>query len=92
MDSKSLELLKARVNRVNLNDDIELVLARCGPPDVDITIAKNEKIRFFHYFVTRRSPDSANEFDKVVIIAFNSKNKVKGIHSNVDRIATRNWP
>jgi hypothetical protein len=42
--------------------------------------------------VVRLFADSPNESDEIALIAFDGANKVIAIYSNVDGIASRNWP
>lgn len=57
MEAAKLEHLKNNVAQVNIGDDIITVVDVVGIPDVDQTIQKNEKHRFFYYLL-RDSPRS----------------------------------
>jgi len=92
MDASAVEHLRASVNAVNLGDGVERVVKTVGVPDSDHMVQKNEKNRIFTYYVTRQRADSPIESDKVAKIAFDGRDKVKAIFSNVEGIASRNWP
>jgi outer membrane protein assembly factor BamE (lipoprotein component of BamABCDE complex) len=92
MDAKDLERFVVNVNAVSMGDSMEHVIAVLGTPDLDQTIKKNEKLRFFYYYVLVHRAHSPIESDKRVMIAFNSDNKVKAISSNVEGIPSKNMP
>ena len=92
MDAKGIEHLREAVNALNMGDKVERVVENVGVPDLDQTINKNEKVRTFTYYVTRQRSDWSIESDRIVLIAFDRREKVRGIYSNVEGVATRNWP
>ena len=92
MEPSAVDGFRTRVNAINLGDKVDHVVAIVGVPDSDQTFKKNETNRIFTYYVTRQRADSPIESDKIVLIAFNGRNKVKATYSNVENIATRNWP
>ena len=92
MDKNTLERLTATVNAIPLGDDIAHVVTVLGPPDSDHADQKNEYHRFFTYFVTRQRADNPLDSDRVVLLAFNKAERLAAVYSNVQKIATRNWP
>ncbi len=92
MDPDSLGRLRSNVNAVNLGDDVTHVIKVVGIPDADRSVRKNETIRTFTYYVQRQRTDSPIESDRIVLIAFDDRNKVKTIYSNVEKINSRNRP
>lgn len=92
MSATDLGRLRGAVNAIQLGDNIEHVVKTVGIPDADQSFKKNEQNRIFTYYVTRQRPNAPLESDKLVLIAFNSHDKVKAIYSNVDKISNRNWP
>ena len=92
MDSASVQRLRDGVNAIPIGSDISSVARQLGPPDWDKTVNKNRFIRFFIYYVTRRRAESAVESDKRVELTFDKSGKLTSVYSNVEGIATRNWP
>lgn len=92
MEASAVERLRIKVDSINLGDKVDHVVSTMGVPDSDHTVRKNKTNRIFTYYITRHSAGTTIESDKIVQIAFDNRSRVKAIYSNVEFIATRNWP
>jgi outer membrane protein assembly factor BamE (lipoprotein component of BamABCDE complex) len=92
MSAGDIERFRTSVNSVNLGDTMTHVVETVGAPDSDQTFQKNKRHRIFTYYITRQQAEDPIASDKVVMISFDVRDKVEGLYSNVENIATRNWP
>lgn len=92
MRAGDVERLRTSVNSVNLGDTMTHVVETVGVPDSDQTFQKNKRHRIFTYYITRQQAEDPIASDKVVMISFDVRDKVESLYSNVENIATRNWP
>ena len=79
------------MNALNMGDKVERVVENVGVPDSDHTTNKNERVGIFTYYVIRLRADSPIESDRIVLIAFDRRDKVRAIYSNVTGVLIRNW-
>ena len=91
MDAQGIEHLREAVNALNMGDKVERVVENVGVPDSDHTTNKNERVGIFTYYVIRLRADSPIESDRIVLIAFDRRDKVRAIYSNVTGVLIRNW-
>jgi hypothetical protein len=91
MDATCLQAFSRNVNGINVGDDMRKVVAVLGPPDRDGHVHKNDYVRMFTYYVSRKRSDPLST-DLEVIVVFNSKARVTRVCSDAATIEQKNCP